>query len=196
MLDLQTKGVAIIPTQLFHKCAKIDLRSLLEKDVAGNIVIKPALAGGGESITQIEGTFKVSKDSLQSQQAKIEQLIQTSDFFIQPFMEEVETEGEYSFIFLGGKYSHAVIRKQSAGEFAIKRLGGVVEKVSPSQGFIQQAEKIYEALPQPLLYARIDAVNRQGILHVMEAELIDPILYFAMNPDAPIAYAQAVKKLL
>ena len=144
-------------------------------------------------MTQIEGTFQVTKDSFPSQQAKIEHLIQTSDFLLQPFIEEVETEGEYSFIFFGGKYSHAVIKKLSAGKFTIERRGATVEKVYPLQDFIQQAEKIYEALPQPLLYARIDAVNRQGTLHVMEAELIDPILYFAMHPDAPIAYAQAVK---
>jgi glutathione synthase/RimK-type ligase-like ATP-grasp enzyme len=196
LLDLQRKGVAIVPTQVFHKCAKIDLLSLLEKDFDGKMVIKSAIGAGGESTTQIEGTFQVTKDSLQFQQAKFEHLIQTSDFLIQPFMEEVETEGEYSFIFLGGKYSHAVIKKQSVGEFSIRRRGATIEKVSPPQDFIQQAEKIYEALPQPLLYARIDAINRQGKLYVMEVELIEPALYFAMNPDAPTTYAQAVKTFL
>jgi glutathione synthase/RimK-type ligase-like ATP-grasp enzyme len=196
LLDLQKKGVPIVPTQLFYKHAKIDLLSLLEKDFDGKMVIKPAIGAGGESMAQIEGTFQVTKDSFPSQQAKIQHLIQTSDFLLQPFIEEVETEGEYSFIFLGGIYSHAVIKKLSAGEFTVGRRGATVEKVYPLQDFIQQAEKIYEALPQPLLYARIDTINRQGKLHLMEAELIEPILYFAMNSGAPTTYAQAVKNFL
>ena len=63
LLDLQRKGVTIVPTQLFHKRAKIDLLSLIEKDFDGKIVIKPAIGAAGESMTQIEGTFQVTKDS-------------------------------------------------------------------------------------------------------------------------------------
>lgn len=114
---------------------------------------------------------------------------------IQPFLPAIETEGEYSLVFIDGEYSHALVKRPTGGDYRIQSLyGGVECAVTPSQTDRQAAQRVREALPfSDLLYARIDMVRGpDGALRLMEAELIEPYLYPLQGQDLGARLARAL----
>ncbi len=101
------------------------------------------------------------------------------EYLVQPFAPEVKNEGEYRFIFIGGKFTHAVLKTQNK-----------ITLVQPSPELIQQAASAFNT---NFLYARVDGINRHGIFLLMELELIEPNLYFDLHPKAATIFAQTLK---
>jgi len=56
---------------------------------------------------------------------------------------------------------------------------------------IKQAEAILRVIDEVPLYARVDAIEIDGKLILMELELIEPVLFFGMN-EAPMRFAKAI----
>ena len=100
------------------------------------------------------------------------------DVLIQPFVPEVVSDGELSFIFLGRKFSHAVRKRAASGDFRVQNeFGGTAEPFTPSPDLIDQAAHIASTLGDAWLYARIDCVVRDGRLLLMELEATEPSLF-------------------
>lgn len=49
-----------------------------------------------------------------------------------------------------------------------------------------------QAIPEDLLYARVDVVPYEGKYALMELELIEPALYFRIDNDAPKNFSKAL----
>ena len=100
---------------------------------------------------------------------------------IQPFLPAIQSEGELSFIFIDGAFSHALIKRPSGGDYRIQSLyGGIEVPLEPAPADRAAAEDVVRHLPfdQAPLYARIDMVRREdGVLALIEAELVEPYLY-------------------
>ncbi len=115
---------------------------------------------------------------------------------IQPFLPAIAEEGEHSFIFVDGAFSHALIKQAVPGEYRIQSLyGGIEVPVAARPDDIAAAAAIMALLPfaQPSLYARIDMVRLpSGQLAVIEAELIEPYLYPLADADFGARLARAV----
>jgi hypothetical protein len=100
------------------------------------------------------------------------------DLLVQPFVPEVVTDGELSFVFLGRKFSHAVRKRAASGDFRVQtEFGGRTEPFTPSEDLIEQAARIAGTLGEQWLYARIDCVVRDGRLILMELEATEPSLF-------------------
>lgn len=156
------------------------------------IVFKPTIDQQGR------GVFYGGKERIPALQEKLNAHLSLQDALAQPLIESVRTEGEYSFIFIDGEYSHIAVKKQTSAELQVtRRTGGVtVEEMSPSGSFVREAENIMRAVNEKLLYARIDAVTIKGRLHVMEIELIEPVLYFQFHPSAAERFVEGIAKRL
>lgn len=119
---------------------------------------------------------------------------------IQPFLPAIQAEGELSFIFVVGAFSHALVKRAQAGDYRIQSLyGGTEVPLDPSAADLAAAQAIMALLPfaQPPLYARIDMVRGpDGELAVIEAELIEPYLYPLQGPEFGRMLAEAVLALL
>src|SRR3546814_15292665 len=105
---------------------------------------------------------------------------------IQPYLPSIETEGETSLLFFGGRLSHVVNKRPVAGDFRIQvQFGGLYTALpTPPPGALALAEQTPAAIDAPLLYARIALVpGADGRWHLMEAELIEP--HFYPDPDPP-----------
>ncbi len=101
---------------------------------------------------------------------------------IQEFLPEIETSGEWSLMFLGGEFSHAVRKFPTAGDFRVQsEFGGTVQATVAKPEFIEQAATILDFTHHRTLYARIDGVER-GVL--MELELIEPVLFLGLGGAA------------
>ncbi|XOV74266.1 MAG: hypothetical protein ACFHWZ_11965 [Phycisphaerales bacterium] len=79
---------------------------------------------------------------------------------IQPFVESILTEGEYSLLYFGRAFSHAVQKLPKAGEYRIQAVyGGTDRGHTPSAAELEAAQRVIDAVPGELLYARVDMVR-------------------------------------
>jgi hypothetical protein len=72
------------------------------------------------------------------------------------------------------------------------KFGGIKKRINPLQKLIKQAELILKKINDPLLYARVDGVEVDGKFLLMELELIEPHLFFDLNPKAATIFSQAL----
>lgn len=118
---------------------------------------------------------------------------------VQPFMPSIQTEGELSFIFIDGAFSHAILKTARDGDYRIQSMFGGREKaITPPEGDIVAARSVVDRVPFATpLYARIDMVrDGEGQLCLMEAEMIEPYLYPLEGPTMAGMYAEAVLRRL
>jgi glutathione synthase/RimK-type ligase-like ATP-grasp enzyme len=114
-------------------------------------------------------------------------------YLVQPFMDEVVRDGEWSFVFFGREFSHGVLKRPAAGDFRVQNdFGGSAEVLDPPPGLIAQAAAFLEGIDGPLVYARVDGVVRGGRLLLMELELTEPSLFLELVPGAAARFADAI----
>lgn len=113
---------------------------------------------------------------------------------IQPFLPAVCEEGEHSFVFIDGEFSHAILKRPKGGDYRIQSLyGGTETPRRPPIADIRAAADVVAAIPyERPLYARIDMIRgADGVLRLIEAELIEPYLYPLQRRDFGKAFARA-----
>lgn len=185
LLDLEARGVAIVPTALVPRGDAPSLHAILELSDWPDAVVKPAVSLSAHETWR---TSLVSAD-----QARFAAMCDRGDVLVQRFVPEIESGGEWSLVFLGGDYSHAVRKRPRPGDFRVQLdHGGSVAPAEPSHPLVDDARRVIAALPTPALYARIDGVEVDGRLVLMEAECIDPVLYFRFAPAAAEAFADTL----
>ena len=121
-----------------------------------------------------------------------------ADAILQPFLPAVGDEGELSFLFIGGAFSHAVRKVAAAGDFRIQpQFGGTLTAFTPVTEDQALATRIVSALPAEPLYARVDLIRLpDGQLALMELEAIEPDLYVEQEPAVPARLADALLRRL
>src|SRR5439155_1601956 len=116
---------------------------------------------------------------------RLEELLRAGDVMVQPFIDEVRDPGEWSIIFLGGRFSHAVRKRPAAADYRVQwEFGGTAAPMAPPARLVADAAAVMAALPGHPLYARVDGVERDGRLMLMELELIEPHLFLGWDADA------------
>lgn len=81
---------------------------------------------------------------------------------------------------MGGKFTHAILKKAKPGEFRVQDdFGGSVHNYEASQEEIKFAEEVVKGCDPLPDYARVDVMwNNNDELAVSEVELIEPELWF------------------
>ncbi len=183
---LADRGVAVPPTVWTDKVSQRELDEAFEATGASQMIVKPTVSGGAWK------TLRVRRgDALHD--------APTGAAMIQPYLPAIESEGETSMLFFGGRLSHVVNKRPATGDFRIQvQYGGVYRLLAePPAGALELAEQTLREIDEPLLYARIDAVRAEdGRWMLMEAELIEPDFYLGHDPQGGVAFAQAVRALL
>lgn len=109
-------------------------------------------------------------------------------YMIQPYIQNIEIDGEISLFYFNGEYSHAVIKKPKQGDFRVQEEhGGSILSYEPNQELLKIANSISEYLNHKfnkLLYSRLDFINHHNRWKIMELELIEPSLYFPFHKKA------------
>lgn len=184
--DLQEKDIPIVQTLW---CSAYDHQYLLasfDSFATDEIVIKPLVSANADH------TYRLNKEQAESQKQQLQTVFACKPHMIQPFMSEIIYEGEYSLFYFNGIYSHCIVKVPERGDFRVQEEhGGVLRSVDPHPKLLQISEKVINALPQSALYARIDLVRTDSGFAVMEIELIEPSLYFNMDPDSAQRFADA-----
>lgn len=179
LLELASRGVPIVPTALVHRGQAPSLSGLLTAAGWKEAVVKPAVSLGAHETWRVAAAAISPED-----RARFAALCESGDVLVQRFVPEI-AEGEQSLVFLDGQFSHAVRKRPRAGDFRVQLdHGGTVTPEGPPDHILDAARRVVEALPGRALFARIDGVEVAGRLLLMEAECIDPLLYFRQAPDA------------
>ena len=188
--ELAQRGVRTVPTVYCEPGTPADLGRVLREAGWESAVMKPSVSGGAYR------TYHVRAAEAARHQAEMDAILAASAVLVQPFVPEIQSEGEWSFVFFDGALSHTVLKRPDAGDYRVQpEFGGRFSEVTPEPGLIDQVERIQRALPEAPAYARIDGVRRGGDFYLMEAELIEPYLYMSAAPGALERYARLVEKL-
>jgi glutathione synthase/RimK-type ligase-like ATP-grasp enzyme len=189
LADLAASGLQVVPTALVESGSAANLARLLEERGWDEAVVKPTVSASAFR------TFRTSRAKAAADQPAFEALLADSGALVQPFLAEVQSGGEWSFVFLGEEYSHAVRKRPRAGDFRVQtEHGGSAEGEVPRWELVVQARAVAERIPKPWLYARVDAVEVDGSLVLMELELTEPSLFLDRHPAAPERFASAILK--
>ena len=182
---LADKGVPIPPTRWTDRVTQDQVDAAFAETGAPVLIVKPTVSAGAFR------TLRLTPGEVLSDAPE-------GAAMIQPYLKSIETEGETSLLFFGGRFSHAVNKRPVAGDFRIQvQFGGLYTAVTPDAAAMALAEQVLAAIDEPLLYARIDmARDDAGRWVLMEAELIEPDFYLDHDPANGSGFAEAVKARL
>jgi glutathione synthase/RimK-type ligase-like ATP-grasp enzyme len=183
--ELEEKGVPIVPT-LWPEPG-FDLKQELQLRKWKRAVVKPRVSATAHR------TFLTGPDTIDAAQTLINDLMRGPGAMVQEFLEEVQSQGEWSLIFFSGQFSHAVLKTPKSGDFrSQEEFGGDIRNTPPSESLIQTASRALAAIHPTPLYARVDGVESRGQFHLMELELIEPALYLNLADGAAERFADAI----
>jgi len=188
--ELGHRGAAIIPAVTVDKVSEARVLRAMDKFGTDKVVIKPDVGGGAwRQVLYTRGAAFPSADKLPPNGA-----------LIQPFLKSVKEEGEYSFLYFGGGFSHGLVKRAKEGDYRIQSIyGGREEAYIPTTAERAQARSVLDVLDFTPLYARVDFLRGDDDrLLLIELEMIEPYLYlpFADGEGAENKGAQKLAKVL
>lgn len=189
LLELRDRhAIAVPPTAWVARGAAPDLRGIAAALATDDLVVKPSV-----SLSAFE-TWRTAGGVDAAAQERFGRLSAERDLIVQPYLPQVQ-DGELSLVFFDGVYSHAVRKRPAPGDFRVQAdFGGTRVAARPPSRLIAQAARVLDAAGGPFPYARVDALDVDGELLLMELELIDPVLFLAFG-GAP-ALSHCVEALL
>ena len=182
LAELGERGISVIPTRLVEELDEAALREARD-DYGDTLIIKPPVSAAAD------GTYKLGRDD------PLPAEVGGRTMMVQPFLPSVASEGEYSIIIFGGRFSHAIVKRPKAGDYRVQpHLGGSEQPCEAPAGAIDLAREALAVAPTEAVYARIDLVrDSAGALAVIELELIEPALWLQHAPDGGDTFAAAVR---
>ena len=191
LLDLARRGVTTIPTMVVPSERGDDVAHVAAVEGWGRIVIKPTVSASGYETYALEAPFDATS------RASVTRATSTGDVLVQPFVPEIPRDGEYSFTFIDGAFSHATIKRAASHEFRVQtEHGGSVSPTVAPASLVAQAAHAIEVLPETPLYARVDGIARGDAFLLMELELIEPNLFLEFGAGAAELLARAIERRL
>ena len=159
-----------------HKSYLLDLASkgirIPKTQIARDVIVKPAISASAHQTHFMRG-----------------------DVIVQEFVREIVDDGEWSLVFFDRRFSHAAKKKPAAGDFRVQEeLGGSSTPMKASRQLIEEAQRIVDKVEGDLLYARVDVVEREAGVTLMELELIEPWLFLLGEDGATRRFAEAIAR--
>lgn len=198
--DLEAAGLPIIPTEWCEPGDCPDLMALMLERGWARGFIKPRV-GATASGTMRFGT---DADSIQAAQDHLDDLLAHQGVLVQPYLEQVETIGEWSAIFIDGHWSHAVRKIPSPGDYRVQDDFGATDEpydpTGPERELAMQVMKTLTSHPEwtgelkgrSLLYGRVDMLYNGDASLINEVELVEPSLFFRHAPEAALRLTESL----
>jgi glutathione synthase/RimK-type ligase-like ATP-grasp enzyme len=187
LADFADAGVPILPIEYLERGQRQSLHTLLERRNWTQAVVKPAVSASAC------GTWRTSLATAAGDQTQLDEEVMRRSLLVQPFANEVVTSGEWSVVFFDGEYSHAVLKKPAVGDCRVQEeLGGFGEPQDPPPAIVEQARRVLSHAAAPLLYARVDGIERDAEFILMELEINEPLLYIGSSSGAAKRFADAI----
>ena len=182
LAELGAAGIPTVPTMIVEALDEAALDGARERFGCSEIVVKPPISASAY------GTFRLRQGD------PVPESVRGWRMLVQPWIEAITSAGEYSLIFFGGEFSHAVCKVPVPGEFRVQpEFGGIITRCEPPSGSLEIASAALAAAPAEPTYARVDlVVGNGGQLQVIELELIEPAFFLTQAPERGEAMASAI----
>lgn len=189
--ELSNRGVPTIATLWTEALCDGDLVQARVDFARDTLMIKPPISGGSY------GTYVIGLND------RIPDDVVGQRMMVQPLLDAVKKEGEYSLFYFDGMYSHALRKVPKPGDFRVQEQFGASEiQIEPNEEAKILAAQTLGALndifgPTPPLYVRIDMLrDNEGALVLIELEAIEPSLFLNCASDGGAEFAAAVGRRL
>lgn len=183
--QLAEAGVSVVPTIVV--AGEEELPAAIAE--FGRAVVKPRTAAGGRGVVLFDLEAGGPGDLDESQ-------LEMGPWIVQPLVESIHTEGEWSVYVLGGKVVSAARKVPAAGDIRVHEAYGghtTSADVTPEHGSLalEAVAVAEELLGAGLPYARVDQMRlRDGTLAVSELEVTEPGLYLDHLPDNATSFVE------
>ncbi len=189
--DLEARGAPTVPTVWVEPAEARSIPEILARLPWEDLVVKPAVSAGAFR------TVRTSRRNLIVNDAPLKEILSGSTALVQPFLPEIEAKGEWSFVYFGVEFSHAVVKTPRPGDFRVQwRHGGTHVKAEPDAGLRAEADRVVRLLPPGRLFTRVDGVVSGGRFLLVEVEMIEPYLFFQEDPASAGRFADALEHRL
>lgn len=201
---LEGAGVAVAPTEWLSRGRIREIPDVLGRRGWHEAVVKPTVSATAHVTHRLLAGERIPRP--------LHDAPAGAGWMVQPFLEEVATEGEWSLVYFAAptgalELSHAVIKRPAPGDFRVQEEhGGRAVGATPPPEVRAQADRAaataVRLAPGPLLYARVDGVLSAGAhapagtFLTLELELIEPALYLAGDAGAADRFAAALVRRL
>jgi glutathione synthase/RimK-type ligase-like ATP-grasp enzyme len=185
--DLASRGVSTVPTRFVERASAEPLAEIMRGAGWTDVVVKPVISASAHE------TWRTSLGAPQPTDERFRAANALMPLMVQPYVAEIARDGEWSLVFLGGTFSHAVVKRPRAGDFRVQREhGGSHERVHASMTVVDQAATILAMAPARCLYARVDGCLIDGAFRLMELEVLEPSLFLDAEANAPARMADVL----
>lgn len=175
--DLEERGVDIVPTHWIDSGTPAPLTEILEQRGWDDVVVKPSVSASAYQ------TRRMNLASAAAHDPWFSSLATAGGVLVQPYLSEIESAGEWSLIFVGGRFSHAALKRPAPGDFRVQtELGGNHQLATPDPVLVETAARIQAMAPAPCVFARVDGCVVDGRFVLMELELLEPVLFLGLTP--------------
>ena len=183
--DMEHRGMSMVPSRFCQGTVLREIDIAFTEFSCDTLVIKPLIGASAYRVLRINRDDKSSLCAAAAEYCD-------DEYILQPYLAEIEADGEQSFVFFDRRFSHAVFKRPCDGEIRVQDdYGGTFTYCQPKPGAIAWATEALSFCPGDLLFGRVDAVFVNGQPRLMEIELIDAILYLHDN-TARSAFVAAI----
>jgi len=185
--DLESRGAAIVPSLWYDSFDAAMLPGFFDMHATDRIIIKPVVS------TNAHNTFLLDKNIPVEIITQLEKIFANRAFVVQPFIENVQGEGEFSLFFFASEFSHAILKTPKGGDFRVQEEHGArIVATEPGDELLATALHVLGLVEPMPVYARCDFIrDSDGRFLLMELEVIEPSLYLRMASEAPMRFARA-----
>ncbi len=198
--DLEKEDIAIVPTEIINQHEKISLEEIFTNH--GPFILKPCYSAAGKGLQ-----FISSRNQAIEFDPKFKELIDQESYLLQPFIQEIKNNGEWSLIFINGNYSHAIHKKPGDGSILVQaEQGGSLNFIEPPDSLIKHANETYFKILQAFktkypdennnryipLYLRCDFIETKNQYLLSECEGVEPELFFRVKSSSAITFAKSL----
>lgn len=185
--DIEQRGGRIVPSAWFNGFDSADVAEFFATHETDTVVIKPTVGANAKD------TFVLTDPVPDELRATLATTFRDRAFFVQPFIDNILSEGEFSLFYFNGEYSHAILKTPQARDFRVQEEHGAdIKPVCPPGDLLETATRMFNEITPLPVYGRGDWVRGAGGNYLlMELELIEPSLYLRTDSGAAARFAAA-----
>lgn len=195
--DLEGWRVPITPSVWFDVGQRVNLAAVLGERGWKRAFLKPVIGATARETLR----FDADEEGIARAKAHLDRMLRTESMILQPYLERVEREGEYSVVVIdprsrdgGEALTYAVRKIPVPGDYRVQDdFGAHDEPAELDDDAVEICRRILGRIEHDLLYARVDFLrDDEGGLRLSELELVEPSLLFRHCPAAAERLAEAL----
>ena len=185
--DLESRGAGIVPSIWCDTFDPDALSGFFDAHQSDKIIVKPVVS------TNAHNTYLLERPVAADLVEELEKTFAQRPFVVQPFIENVQAEGEFSLFFFSNDFSHAILKTPNDNDFRVQEeYGARIVSTDPESALLETAANVLSLVEPMPVYARCDFIRGPDERFLlMELEVIEPSLYLRMDSESPMRFARA-----